>query len=276
MRPSEVLRRATAYLERHGVDGPRASAEILLTEVLGTDRAGLYTRAEGLSAAEARAFGRALCLRCTGVPVQHLTGRQQFRHLDLGVRPGVFVPRPETEVVVEAALDAVAEVRGPVVVDVGTGTGAIALSIAQERPDAMVHATDLSPVAVEVALENAGRLGLSVSVFRGDLFEGLPSGLHGRVHLVVSNPPYIGRDQMAHLPSAVRADPELSLVGGTDVHARLVDESPPWLAPGGSLVVEIGAEQGAEVRLLFERRFMDLRVLPDLAGRDRVVLGRLL
>jgi release factor glutamine methyltransferase len=276
MRPSEVLRRATAYLERHGVDGPRASAEILLTEVLGTDRAGLYTRAEGLSAAEARAFGRALCLRCTGVPVQHLTGRQQFRHLDLGVRPGVFVPRPETEVVVEAALDAVAEVRGPVVVDVGTGTGAIALSIAQERPDAMVHATDLSPVAVELALENAGRLGLSVSVFRGDLFEGLPSGLHGRVHLVVSNPPYIGRDQLAHLPSAVRADPELSLVGGTDVHARLVDESPPWLAPGGSLVVEIGAEQGAEVRLLFERRFMDLRVLPDLAGRDRVVLGRLL
>ena len=127
MRPSEILRRATAYLERHGVDAPRASAEILLADVLVTDRAGLYSRTEGLSAAQARAFGRSLCRRCGGVPLQHLTGRQQFRHLDLVVRPGVFVPRPETETVVDAALAEVADVLDPVVVDVGTGTGLIAI-----------------------------------------------------------------------------------------------------------------------------------------------------
>jgi release factor glutamine methyltransferase len=275
VRPSQVVRRAATYLERHGVEGPRASAEILLSEILGTDRAGLYTRAEGLSAAEARAFGRALCRRCAGVPLQHLTGRQLFRQLELTVRPGVFVPRPETEAVVEVALDAVSEVGEPIVVDVGTGAGAIALAAAQERPDATVYATDLSPPAVQLALENAARLGLPLEAYTGDLFAGLPAGLMGRVHCVVSNPPYVHLQDVATLPDDVRADPEVALVGGTDVHARLVEESPAWLAPGGSLVVEIGAEQGPAVHELFERRFTGVRVLSDLAGRDRVVAGRL-
>ena len=118
-RPTEVLARATRYLERHGVDAPRATAEVLLADLLGTDRAGLYTRAQGLSAAQARDFGRALCRRCDGVPLQHLTGEQGFRTLVLEVRPGVFVPRPETEVVVEAALDAIAQVADAAVIDVG-------------------------------------------------------------------------------------------------------------------------------------------------------------
>jgi release factor glutamine methyltransferase len=275
VRPSEVLRLATAYLERHGVEGPRASAEILLSQILGTDRAGLYTRAEGLSASEARAYGRALCRRCTGSPLQHLTGRQQFRQLDLVVRPGVFVPRPETEIVVEVALDAIADVREPVVVDVGTGTGAIALSVAQERPDATVYATDLSRAAVRLARQNADRLGLSLAASTGDLFTGIPAGLAGRVHVVVSNPPYVDPDELPALPDDVRADPEVALVGGTEVHARLVEESPAWLTARGSLVVEIGAGQGAAVSELFERRFAGVRVLPDLAGRDRVVAGRL-
>ena len=275
MRPSEVVRRAAAYLDRHGVEGSRASAEILLSEILGTDRAGLYTRTEGLSAAEARAYGRALCRRCAGVPLQHLTGRQDFRQLELTVRPGVFVPRPETEVVVEVALDAISDVRGPIVADVGTGTGAIALSLAQERPDAAVYATDIAEAAVQLALENAARLGLPLEASRGDLLDGLPADLGGRVHLVVSNPPYVDPDGLATLPDDVRADPELALVGETDLHARLVEESPAWLAPRGSLVAEVGADQGPAVRELFERRFVDVRVLPDLAGRDRVVAGRL-
>ncbi|MBI4260776.1 MAG: peptide chain release factor N(5)-glutamine methyltransferase, partial [Actinobacteria bacterium] len=100
MRPADVLRRAERYLDRHGVESPRATAEVLLMHVLRTDRAGLYSRREGMSSAEARSFGRALCVRCAGTPVQHLTGTQAFRHLELEVRPGVFVPRPETEVVV--------------------------------------------------------------------------------------------------------------------------------------------------------------------------------
>src|SRR5207248_4848764 len=120
-----------------------------LQHVLQTDRAGLYARAEGLSSTEARAFGRALCRRCTGEPVQHVTGRQSFRGLELEVRPGVFVPRPETEVVAEAGLMAVDDVRDPVVVDVGTGTGAVALAVKAERSGASVWATDVSPQAVD-------------------------------------------------------------------------------------------------------------------------------
>jgi release factor glutamine methyltransferase len=275
MRPPEVLRRATAYLERHGVEAPRSSAEILLSEILHTDRAGLYMRAEGLTSAEARAFGRALCRRCAGVPLQHLTGRQPFRHLDLAVRPGVFVPRPETEILVEVALEELEDRPGPVVADIGTGTGAVALAIAQERPDATVHATDISLQAVDLARENARRVGLDVQVFLGDLLDGLPTDLAGRVDLVVSNPPYVGPEDLGALATEARADPALALVGGTDVHGRLVEETPAWLAPGGSLVVEIGAGQGPDVRELFERRFTGVRVLPDLTGRDRVVRGRL-
>src|SRR2546428_9554918 len=119
--------------------------------VLGVDRATLYTRAEGLSPEEARTFGRALCQRCTGTPLQHLTGEQAFRRITLAVRPGVFVPRPETEVLVGLAMDELGDREDPVVADVGTGTGAIALAIMDERPGATVFATDLSPEAADLA-----------------------------------------------------------------------------------------------------------------------------
>jgi release factor glutamine methyltransferase len=243
--------------------------------VLGSDRAGLYSRAEGLSSAEAKAFGRALCRRCTGDPVQHVTGRQQFRRLELEVRPGVFVPRPETEVLVDVALDALRGVTAPVVVDVGTGTGAVALSIKKECPDARAYATDLSPAAVELARSNADRLELDITVLEGDLLAPLPTELAGAVAAVVSNPPYVSPEEYESLPAEVRADPELALLGGTDVHRRLVEDSPRWLEPAGALVVEIGADQGAEVAAIFEAAgFEHVHVLPDLSGRDRVVTGR--
>jgi release factor glutamine methyltransferase len=275
MRPSEVLRRATRYLDAHGVESPGETAEVLLQHVLETDRAGLYSRSEGLSSAEAKAFGRALCRRCTGEPVQHVTGRQQFRQLELEVRPGVFVPRPETETLAEMAMTAIDDVRDPVVVDVGTGTGAVALSIRDERSGASVWATDISPLACDLARRNAERLGLQVTVLQGDLLDPLPGDLLGTVDLIVSNPPYVAPDVYDSLPVEVTADPELALLGGTDVHRRLVADAPRWLRPGGTLVVEVGADQGDEVAALFDGGgFQELRVLPDLAGRDRVVSGR--
>jgi len=270
-----VVRRSATYLERHGVDSPRTSAEVLLAGVLETDRAGLYARAEGLTTAQARAFGRALCQRCTGVPLQHLTGRQAFRHLDLVVRPGVFVPRPETEVLVDVALQAL-DGSVPVVVDVGTGTGAVALSIKHERPDASVFATDLSAEAIALAAQNAERHGVEVRLLPGDLLSPVPPELLGRVDLVVSNPPYVPEEDVASLPAEVRADSELALLGGTTIHRRLAAESPRWLRPGGSLVMEIADTQGDEVRsILAESGFRDVRVVRDLAGRDRVVAGSL-
>jgi release factor glutamine methyltransferase len=274
VRPADVLRRASDYLDRHGVESPRATAEALLMTVLGTDRAGVYARTRGLDAREARTFGRALCLRCSGTPLQHLTGEQAFRRISLEVRPGVFVPRPETEVLVGLALAEIEALPSPVVVDVGTGTGAVALSVKHERPDATVFATDLSAEAVALARSNGSRLRLDVTVLEGDLLDPLPEGLVGRVDAVLSNPPYIDPDVYDDLPAEVRADPELALLGGVELVDRLATEAARWLRPGGLLALEIADTQGTEVVRVLEGRFRDLRVEPDLTGRDRVLLGR--
>jgi release factor glutamine methyltransferase len=273
VRPAEVLRRASAYLDRHGVQSPDATAEILLMHVIGTDRAGLYARSAGLDTREARMFGRAICQRCAGTPVQHLTGDEQFRGITLEVRPGVFVPRPETELLVEHALSEVGDREDPVVVDVGTGTGAIALAVKDERPDATVFATDLSAEAVELARANAARLGLAVTVLEGDLLEPLSVDLRGWVDAVVSNPPYVPAEDLQDLPAEVRADPVLALVGGIDVYERLGAQASRWLRAGGVLAVEIDARLSDPVVRALSTAFAEVRVERDLTGRDRVVLA---
>jgi release factor glutamine methyltransferase len=275
MRPAEVLRRAADYLGRHGVESPLPEAERMLAAVLAVDRASLYTRAEGLSASEARAFGKLLCRRCSGAPLQHVTGEQGFRRLTLEVRPGVFVPRPETEVVVEAALATISATRSPLAVDVGTGTGAIALALKHERPDATVLATDRSVAAVTLARDNARRLGLDVRVFLGDLLDPLPGAARGRVDVVASNPPYIEADELDGLPADVLADPPDALVGGTRAAMRVLREARDWLRSGGGAAIEIGERQGLALSDgARELGYVDVAVLPDLAGRDRVLVAR--
>jgi release factor glutamine methyltransferase len=266
--------RAASYLERHGVESPRATAEALLRYFLDVDRAGLYARTEGLDTRTAKLFGRALCQRCHGVPLQYLTGEQQFRDLVLGVAPGVFVPRPETELLVDRALEVLPD-RPAVCVDVGTGSGAIALAIARERPGDRILATDVSPEAVSVARSNASRLALEVEILQGDLLGPIPEDLRGGLDLVVSNPPYVTREEYEELPAEVRAEPYEALVGGVDVHRRLAEAAPSWLAPGGWLVLEIGGAQAAEVTGQLAPAFDEVASYPDLGGRDRIVRGRL-
>jgi release factor glutamine methyltransferase len=274
MRPSEIVARATKYLSAHDVESPRETAEALLIYFLRTDRAGLYARSEGLDTRTAKLYGRALCQRCHGVPLQYLTGEQQFLDLVLGVAPGVFVPRPETEILVERALETLEGRTGPVVVDVGTGTGAVALAVKRRRADARVIATDVSEEAIAVARANASRHDLEVDVVAGDVLSPVPEELRGTVDLIVSNPPYVTKAEYEELPVEVRAEPYEALVGGTDVHRLLADEAPDWLRPGGWLVVEIGASQAGEVCRLLDKRFELVEALPDLAGKDRVVRGR--
>jgi release factor glutamine methyltransferase len=274
VRPAQVIRRAAEYLERHDVESPVPTAERLLSYVLGTDRSGIYAR-DGLSSLEAKLFGRALCRRCTGEPLQHVTGEQGFRRLTLRVRPGVFVPRPETEVLVQAVLDGLAGIEAPVVVDVGAGNGAVGLAIKDERPDATVYATDLSAEAAALARENAKTLGLEMTVMVGALLEPLPRDLRGGVDAVVSNPPYVAAEMRESLPPDVRADPELAVFGGMDLYGRLFAQAFGCLRPGGLIAVEIEERMAASVSEGAERAgFEDLSVRRDLAGRDRVVGGR--
>ena len=273
MRPAEVARRGGDYLDRHGVEGATHEAETLLMRILDVDRAGLFARERGLGIAEAKAYGRALCRRCTGVPLQHLTGEQGFRRLVLEVRPGVFVPRPESETVVGVALDMMRDT--PVVVDLCTGSGAIALAIVDERPGTTVFATDLSADAVSLANGNAARLGLEVTVLQGDLFAPLPERLRGAIDIVVANPPYLPIEDRAVLPADVRADPPSALFGGVELYERLFAEAADWLRAAGAIVVEIDARQGAAIVAAAEAAgFVEVCVVRDLTGRDRVVAGR--
>lgn len=275
MRPAEVVRRGADYLARHEVESPLATAEQLMMAVLDTDRAGVYGRVGGLSSSEARRYGRLLCRRCVGTPTQHLTGEVGFRRLVLGVRAGVFVPRPETEVLVEVALGLLAGVAEPRVVDVGTGTGAVALAVADERGDARVAATDRAPEAVALARENAARLELPVDVSEGDLFGGIDEGWRGRVDLVASNPPYLDPAWRAELSPEVLADPPDALFGGLDSYERLFAAARTWLRAGGGVAVELDPRIADVVADAAARAgFRDIALHRDLAERDRVLAGR--
>ena len=274
MRPAQVVERAAEYLERHGVESPVPTAERLLSYVLGTDRSGMYAR-DGLTSQEAKLFGRALCRRCVGEPLQHVTGEQGFRRLTLHVRPGVFVPRPETEVLVQVALDGLADTETPTVVDVATGSGAVALALKDERPDATVYAIDLSPDAVALARENAEALDLAVTVFEGDLLSPLPNEVRGALDAVVGNPPYVALEARDSLPPEVLAEPDLALFGGIDIYERLFHQAFASLRPGGLVAVEIEESKAAAVSEAAEHAgFVELTVRRDLTGRDRVVSGR--
>lgn len=225
-----------------------------------------------------RARADALVLRrIAGEPLQYLTGIAGFRRLDIAVGPGVFVPRPETEVLVEHALARLPE--GGTLVDLGTGSGAIALAIADERSDARVVATEASADALRWAAVNKERLSSRVEFLEGDLFAPLPDEFRGKIDVVVSNPPYIADDERSALPSDVLDhEPHIALFSGTDgtsIIERIVEDAPTWLRRGGWLMIEISPHlQTVVPRLLRSAGFEGTDIHLDLADRPRVVEGR--
>jgi release factor glutamine methyltransferase len=262
------------------VESPAVEAEILLTHVLGRSRAQLYAGSDDPLPAEAAGrLDELVARRAAGEPLQYLTGHQAFRRLDLEVGPGVLVPRPETEMVVEHALGRIAGVASPVVVDVGTGSGAIALSIGVERPDATVWATEFSPAAAAWARRNLDRVGASnVTIVEGDLLSPLPAALRGGVDLVVANPPYLAAAQLAAVAADVRDhEPVVATVSGPsglEVPARIVEEALPWIRPGGWLVMETWPGQADDLLALLSERYAEAAVHPDLTGSLRIAEGR--
>ena len=260
-----ILRQATEAL------GDRLEAELLLAHALGVNRAWFFAHAEDVPDIDAlRGFDVLVQRRAAGEPIAYITGTRDFWSLTLEVTPATLIPRPETELLVELALERLP--LGGSVVDLGTGSGAIALAIAKERPDAKVVAVDASTAALDVAMRNARRLGLDRVVFvHGDWLAPL-TGRH--FDLIVSNPPYIEADDRHLTEGDLRFEPTSALasgVDGLDDIRRIAAAAGTHLLPGGVLLVEHGWKQGDAVRRIFrEAGLVDEFTAKDLESRDRV------
>jgi len=286
-----ALREAIEQLTAAQVPSASLAAELLLLHVLDRDRTFLYAHPQAeLSLDQERAYRHLLGRRADGTPTQYLTGRQEFWGLPFRVAPGVFIPRRETEHVVEVALAIVSErLMKPAarIVDIGTGTGCIALALASELPQAEVFATDISDEALVLARANADSLGLAsrVQFLKSDLLEaflgnpGARSTMHdARFDLIVSNPPYVSPDEASSLPREVlEHEPAAALFSpeeGLAVTRRLIEQASQLLGPSGYLVLELGYQMSGRVKSLLGDGWTDVEITPDLRGIPRVLAAR--
>jgi len=282
----DSLSNAVTHLTAEKVPSPRLNAELLLMFTLTCDRAYLFAHPEReLTAGEESRYEFALAERSRGVPAQYITGHQEFWGMDLIVTPAVLIPRPETEHLIESVLEiktsdqTCPEVRGPRskvrIVDVGTGSGCIALALAKELPHAEIHATDISPDALEIARANAARhqLDRRIHFHQADLLGGVKRAFD----FVVSNPPYVGESEEDQVQLEVRKFEPRNAVfagpAGTEVIARLVPQAGQILRPGGWLIMEISGTIAEEVRRLLEG-WQEVVIKPDLQSIPRVVIAK--
>lgn len=268
----DLLVAATEELERAGVPSPRVDAEWLLAHALGISRTELYVDGDEAPEERRELFHELVARRAEREPLAYILGEWGFRRLMLRVDPRVLIPRPETEAVVERCLQLLADVAAPRVLDIGVGSGAIALAIADEHPGARVVATDNSPGALAVVEENRARAGLAlrVELVHGELF----AGLEGPFDLVVSNPPYVRPEEVDGLePEVARFEPREALVAH-GVTEAIAEQALARLAPGAPLVLETSDGDARDVAaLLTALGYEDVTIGEDLAGRERVVDG---
>jgi release factor glutamine methyltransferase len=274
-----VLEWTRGHFEKADIDAPRLTAELLLGHILKTSRVKLYVDLDRPLAKEELAAYRGLIQRRLAYePTQYLVGAKEFYNRRFAVDARVLIPRPETELLVEAVLKALPVDAPCRVLDLCTGSGCIAITLAAERPQASVWATDLSPEALEVARANAESLGVGsrVTFLQGDLFAAVPEG--PTFDLIVSNPPYVKRGELPTLQREVRKEPQLALDGGVDgldLVRRIVEAAPQRLKPGALLAMEIGEDQGDAARQTLARVFShDVRIEKDLERNDRFAFAR--
>jgi len=273
-----VLKWTTGFFERKGSSSARLDAELLMAHALSIDRVRLYLDLhKPLAPAELKDIRKRVERRGAGEPVAYITGQKAFWTIDLEVDARVLIPRPDTEHLVEHGLKAVESVSTPRIVDVGCGSGCIALSMAHARPDAMIWAMDISDDALDVTKQNIHQLGLSnVEVKHNDLLDGIVETFD----LIISNPPYIATGEIEKLMVSVRDyEPVRALDGGPDgldFYRRLIPQAATLLKPNGHLLLEIGYDQGDRLKqmLVAQIGFENIEVLKDYGGNDRVVKAR--
>lgn len=282
--PRTVLARLTEtadYLASFFIETPRLDAEVLLAHVLGTDKAGLYRALYDSIPPQAREnLDKLLQRRIKGEPISYILGSKEFWSLTFTVGSGVMVPRPETETLVEAALDLLPPNSSPNILDIGTGSGAIAIALAKERPHASIIAIDISPQALVFARKNAVSHRIkTVTFLEGDLFEPVTERT-GSFDLIVSNPPYIPTDQICQLAPGLRDfEPHAAFDGGPDgleLYRRIAAQAHHYLTRGGVLLLEVGYDQSTPVQGLLTQDgvFSSPEVYRDLGGIERVVMAR--
>lgn len=269
-----TLHGAARLLRARHVHAPDLTARVLLADLLNRDQAWLVAHSdEEIERSLRERYDKAVSSRCAGVPMQYIRELQEFYGLEFHVNPDVLIPRPETEHVVEAALQRIRP--GDLVLDVGTGSGAIAVSLAKHAPEATVLASDISAAATRVAQSNAARLAVKVQFFLGDVTGAIGGN---QVDVLVSNPPYVPLRDASGLQAELRHEPPVALFGGEDglsVIRRLVADARRVLKPGGWLLAEIGFGTRDAVAAQFDRsQWQRPDFVPDLAGIDRVVATR--
>lgn len=273
--PLKLLAWSQEWFAKKGVDAPRLTGELLLAHALRCDRVRLYLDFDKpMGEAELAAFRELVKRRADGEPTAYVLGRREFYGRPFLVTPDVLIPRPETELVVEAALSALPE--GGRALDLCAGSGAIGVTLALERKGARVVATELSPAALAVARRNAEALGASLALLEGDLYAPLPAD--ARFDVVVGNPPYVPAAELPGLPREVRREPAMALDGGPDGLAllrRIVAEAPRWLLPRGTLVLEMHESHAERLPALCrDAGFAEAEARKDLAGLWRYVVAR--
>lgn len=277
----EILKWTTGYFAEKGIATPRLDAEILLAHALSTERLYLYLNMDRpLSSVERSLYRDLVKRRALREPVALITGKKEFWSTTFRVVPGVLIPRPETEVLVEVVLQEIQGAQSPQVLEIGTGSGAISVTVARQKPGSWIVATDIDTAAVAVARLNAADTGVSdcIDFAVMNLFDGILP--HPRFHVICSNPPYVPTHVVPTLaPEITRFEPLRALDGGPDgldAFRKIVAQAPQFLKPTGSLILEMGDEQEEAVRSLFssEAGLSEVQFFRDLSGKPRVVKGK--
>lgn len=274
----EAVKWGQNKLEQSNIENPRLEAELLLAYIMGYNRGEIYLNFPlSILQEQIMAYQTIIEKRCGHYPWQYITGNQEFMSLQFSVTPDVLIPRQDTEILVEKVISLAKMFKGPRIIDIGTGSGAIAISLAKYVPNSIVYAVDVSKAALAVAEKNAHLNGVAINFLEGDMFTALDEE---KFDIIVSNPPYISSNDIAELMPEVKFEPLQALDGGKDglwFYRQIVAESPKYLNQQGFVALEIGFEQAEDINnlLVNQGSYQEIKLYQDFGGRDRVIVAGL-